>query len=139
MTKPEIAGSWLVTSHGAAIVTDVLPPDTTFVSACCGGVFDGDQVTWDLGTLVPDDCVELTMEVTADVVGMKKETAAVEDGAAMKGMKETREMKETKSVMEATADAVVHDADAATDGAEASAAAVTTDAAAPAIREPLRW
>ncbi len=39
------------TVASSALLVDTLPAGATFVSACCGGVLQGDEVVWDLGNL----------------------------------------------------------------------------------------
>jgi len=54
------------------VVTDPLPPGTSFLWADNGGTFDGSQVTWNLGTLAAHTTIKVGLEV--------KISAGVPDG-----------------------------------------------------------
>jgi len=69
-----------VTNKGDAdakntVLTDAVPAGTQFVSASSGGKLAGGQVTWQLGTLKPNDKATVTMTLKAVQQGEIRNTA----------------------------------------------------------------
>jgi uncharacterized repeat protein (TIGR01451 family) len=48
------------------VVTDILPPNTSFISATAGGTFSGSTATWPLGNLAAGDSGSVQMTVSVD-------------------------------------------------------------------------
>jgi len=61
-------------------ITDAIPPGSTYVGSCCGGVYNAGtgEVTWDLGNLGGGEGDGLTVDVTFDDFGDFDNTAHVD-------------------------------------------------------------
>lgn len=61
-----------------AVVTDPLPAGTSFIKASDGGMRNGNQIVWNLGTMAPNASKTITALVKADVAGTITNTACVD-------------------------------------------------------------
>lgn len=64
------------TPSKSTVITDVLPPGTTFVSATDGGQLAGGLVSWNIGSIEAGASRKVSMNVRFDQAGTIKNTAA---------------------------------------------------------------
>lgn len=61
----------------SAIIEDIIPGNASFVSASQGGIFAGNTVTWNLGTLQPRDSRKVSVTLKDKGLGVVKNIATV--------------------------------------------------------------
>lgn len=53
----------------STVIEDTIPANTSFVSASNGGTFAGNTVTWNVGTLQPQDSEKISVTLRAESIG----------------------------------------------------------------------
>lgn len=59
------------------VLTDMVPPQMGFVSATNGGTYAGGKITWNLGTLDPNESVTVSATLMAKVIGTASNRVSV--------------------------------------------------------------